>query len=239
MTLGLEVLAVVPARGGSRGLPGKNLAAVGGRPLVTRAVEAALRARHVTRVVGTTDDPRIAAVMAEAGAEVPGLRPTALAGDDVPDAPVLLHVLDVLEAGGTYRPDIVVNVRPTAPLRLPQDVDGALETLCATPEATSVKAVAPAPRHPLKMWLLNERGLLEPFCACADCRAFPVDAARQCLPEAFQSTAIVDAVWADALRRTRQVHSGPVAAYVVEPARDVDVDTAADLLVADCLLERS
>src|SRR2546421_5982996 len=118
----LEVLAVVPARGGSKGLPRKNLALIGDTTLVALAVAAARGARHVSRVVGSTDDDEIAAELTRAGAEVPFLRPVELAGDTVSDPRVFLHALDALAAHG-YQPGIVVNVRPTAPLRTAADID--------------------------------------------------------------------------------------------------------------------
>src|SRR5258708_2131525 len=118
----LEVLAVVPARGGSKSLPGKNLREVAGRNLVQAAGEAARGGSIVSRVVGSTDSSEIATAMLAAGAEVPFARPAELAGDDVPDAPVFLHALSELGRAG-YRPDIVVNVRPTAPLRTSAHID--------------------------------------------------------------------------------------------------------------------
>src|SRR5205085_2490512 len=128
----IDVLAVVPARGGSKALPGKNLRFLRGKSLVAHAVAAAQEARSVTRIFGSTDDPTIALALQAAGAEVPVLRPQTLAGDEVGDSPVFLHVLDVLERSG-YRPEIVVNVRPTAPFRTGQDIDAAVQLLVANP----------------------------------------------------------------------------------------------------------
>jgi CMP-N-acetylneuraminic acid synthetase len=233
-----EVLAIIPARGGSKGLPGKNLRSIGGRTLVGWAVSAARDASLVNRVVGSTDDEAIADELRRCGAEVPLLRPAELAGDDVPDPPVFLHVLDVLGATERYVPDIVVNVRPTAPSRTGDDIDGALRTLIATPAARSVKAVAEAAEHPYKMWTMEDGCILEPLLPTwLDQHGGNPDVPRQKLPTVYRSSGAVDAVWATALRETGMFHPGPVVGYVLEAARDIDIDTIGDLRRAEALLE--
>lgn len=227
-----EVLAVIPARGGSKGIERKNLREVAGVSLVARAVAAARASRRVTRVIGSTDDPEIADAMVAAGADVPFLRPVELAADDTPDAPVFLHVLRELAAGG-YHPDTVVNVRPTAPLRTGADIDAALELLDRHPRCNSVKSVTTANEHPYKMWTLDGE-LLEPVVPEWH-RQFggDVDIARQRLPKVYRSNGAVDAVRCEALLATGFFHPGPVAAYVMETHRSVDVDTVRDLELAE------
>ena len=128
----LRVLAVVPARGGSKGIPRKNLQLLGGKPLVTLAVETGRAARLVSRVLCSTDDPDIADAARAAGAEVPFLRPPELARDTAEDWPVFMHALDFLEREDNWLPDIVVNLRPTSPLRTPTHVDDAIRLLLDT-----------------------------------------------------------------------------------------------------------
>jgi CMP-N-acetylneuraminic acid synthetase len=228
----VDVLAVIPARGGSKGLPGKNLRTVAGRTLVERAIDAAREASSVGRVVGSTDDPEIAAVMRAAGAEVPSLRPAELAADDTPDAPVFLHVLDELEATG-YRPEIVVNVRPTAPLRNAADIDAAVAILLERTDCQSVKSVCLVQEHPYKMWTIAD-GVLAPLLPAWHERVGgEVDVARQHLPAVHRSNGAVDAVRCGALRAAGTFHPGRVAAYVMDRTRSVDVDSADDLYVAE------
>jgi len=232
-----EVLAVVPARGGSKGLPKKNLRDVGGQSLVARAVGAAREAQQVSRVVGSTDDPEIAEALRAAGAEVPWLRPAELAADDTPDVPVFLHVLEALESEG-YRPDIVVNVRPTAPLRTGLDIDAALGALLAAPTARSVKCVSEVSDHPYKMWTLGDDGLLQALLPEWHARfGGNPDVPRQLLPPVYRSSGAVDAVWVSALKETGMFHPGPVVGYVLAHARDIDIDDLDDLEEAARLLE--
>jgi CMP-N,N'-diacetyllegionaminic acid synthase len=158
----LRVLVVVPARGGSKGIPHKNLQLLAGKPLVAHAVETGLSASRVSRVICSTDDAEIATVARAAGAEVPFLRPGDLAADSSEDWPVFMHVLDFLDSHEGWLPDLVVNLRPTSPLRTPSHVDDAIRLLLDT-GADSVKAVHLARQHPHKMWLRHPDGTMEPY----------------------------------------------------------------------------
>lgn len=229
----VEVLAVIPARGGSQGLPGKNLRLLNGTSLVARAVHAAQEARLVSRVVGSTDDPAIATELVAHGAEVPVLRPADLASSTAPDSPVFLHMLDILAAGG-YEPDIVVNIRPTAPLRTAADIDGAVKMLIDHRWARSVKSVSAADEHPYKMWTIEGGIELKPLLPEWHTRfGGDVDMARQRLPVVYRSNGAVDATWVASLRRSGTFHPGPIAAFIMEHDRAIDVDSAEHLALAE------
>ncbi|MGE3274289.1 MAG: acylneuraminate cytidylyltransferase family protein [Vicinamibacterales bacterium] len=139
------VLAIVPARGGSKGVPGKNLRPLAGRSLVARALDVARASGVVDHVIVSTDDEAIAGEARRAGGEVPFLRPAALAGDEAPMLPVLQHAVTSLEATG-WRPDIIVLLQPTSPLRTPAHVRDAVDRLRET-GADSVVSVLELPRH--------------------------------------------------------------------------------------------
>ena len=121
----MRYLAIIPARGGSKGVPGKNLRPVRGKPLVVWSIEQALACAAIDRVVVSTDSAEIAEVARAAGAEVPVMRPASLATDTTPTEPVLWHMLETLESAG-YRPDAVILLQPTSPLRLPDSLDNAI-----------------------------------------------------------------------------------------------------------------
>src|SRR5512135_2255165 len=133
-----EVLAVVPARGGSKAIPRKNVRDFAGYPLLAYSIAAGLQARMVTRTIVSTDDDEIAAVAREYGAEVPFMRPAELAADDTTDLPVFQHALHWLETNESYRPDMVVQLRPTSPIRPRDCVESALQELVNHPDADSV-----------------------------------------------------------------------------------------------------
>lgn len=128
MSADLKVLAIIPARGGSKGIPGKNIKVLGGKPLVTYSINAALGAKFVTRVIVTTDDQKIAATSVKAGAEVV-MRPAEISGDNSPSEAAILHVLDQLKHKENYKPDIVVFLQCTSPLTISEDIDGTVNAL--------------------------------------------------------------------------------------------------------------
>jgi len=147
-----ETLALIPARGGSKGIPRKNIRSFAGFPLIAYSIAAAREARTVKRVIVSTDDMEIAAVARQYGAEVPFMRPAELAGDTTPDLPVFEHALKILEEVDGYKPDIVVQLRPTSPLRPRGMVDEAVRILKLFEDADCVRGVVPAGQNPHKMW---------------------------------------------------------------------------------------
>lgn len=146
----MRVLGLVPARGGSRGIPRKNMRSLGGRPLLAYTADAALSANRLARVVLSTDDSEIAAIGLELGLEVPFMRPAELATDDTPTLPVIQHALDVLAASGD-RYDAVCLLQPTTPFRPAGAVDGCVELL-ETSGADTVISVRAIPSHMHPQW---------------------------------------------------------------------------------------
>src|SRR5512147_1332629 len=147
-----EILALIPARGGSKGIPRKNIRNFAGYPLIAWSIAAAKKAACVTRVIVSTDDPEIAAVARECGAETPFLRPAEFAQDNTTDLPVFEHALQWLAEHENYKPDIVIHLRPTSPIRPRGLIDEAVKILLAHPDADSVRGVVPAGQNPHKMW---------------------------------------------------------------------------------------
>jgi len=154
----VEVLALIPARGGSKGIPRKNIKNLAGCPLIAYSIRAAREAEFVSRIIVTTDDPEIRKVARAYGAEVPFLRPQELAEDDTRDLPVFQHVLNWLKTEENYRPDLVVQLRPTSPFRPPGLIDQAVRILVNNPGADSVRGVVPSKQNPYKMWKLEDDG---------------------------------------------------------------------------------
>jgi N-acylneuraminate cytidylyltransferase len=224
---GVEVLAVVPARGGSKGIPRKNVRIFAGHPLIAYSIAAAVQARRVTRVIVSTDDEEIAAVARAYGAEVPFLRPAELAQDQTLDLPVFQHALAWLAEREDYHPEVVVQLRPTSPVRPPGLVDEAVCLLLDHPEADSVRGVVPAGQNPHKMWRIDPRsGRMQPLLAVEGI-AEPYNAPRQALPPVFWQTGHVDAIRPRVLAEDSM--SGRVILPVmIDPSYTVDIDTPRD-----------
>jgi CMP-N-acetylneuraminic acid synthetase len=233
------VLALVPARGGSKGIPRKNARLLGGKPLVAWAVEVGRSARLVDRVMCTTDDAEIAALARAAGAEIPFLRPGELAQDDTEDWPVFAHALRWLEEHEDWQPDVVVNLRPSSPFRRVEHVDGAIELLLRT-GADSVKSVCLARQHPHKMWRLaaESLGLMEPFVQTAFRLTRGPDVPRAELEPVYWQNGLVDATRREVILDQGVMIGRRVAGFVTDPADSVDLDTPLDLAMAEYLIQQ-
>ncbi len=223
----IEVLALIPARGGSKGIPRKNIRLFAGHPLIAFSIAAGLQAETVTRVIISTDDEEIAAIAREYGAEVPFLRPAHLALDDTPDYPVFLHALRWLEEREGYLPDIIVQLRPTSPIRPRDLVDRGVRLLLEHPEADSVRAVVPSGQNPFKMWRIEDDGYMRPLLSVEGIPE-PYNAPRQRLPQTFWQTGHLDVMWRRTLLEKGSMTGQRILPLLVEPRYTVDLDNPWD-----------
>jgi N-acylneuraminate cytidylyltransferase len=230
-----RVLAVVPARGGSKSIPRKNVRPLGGHPLLAWSIAAALAAREVSDVLVSTDDEEIAETARDYGAAVPFLRPASLAQDDTPDLPVFEHALLWLERHRGDRPGIVVQVRPTSPLRPPGLLDEGVRLLARDPGAHALRAVTMPSQNPYKMWTLAGRYLAPLFPLTQE---EPWNMPRQQLPVTFWQTGHLDIARRDTILRDRSMTGQRVVPLVVEPAYAVDIDTEEHWAFAEWLVAK-
>lgn len=219
-------LGIIPARGGSKGIPGKNLRPVGGKPLIEWSISHALATPELDRVVVTTDDPEIADVARKAGAEVPFVRPAHLATDTASTEAALLHAVDWLADTG-YRPERVVLLQPTCPIRRSGAAQAAL-CLQEDRGADSVLSVSPVGTF---LWQDGPTPT-----ATYDWRARP---RRQEIPASelrFRENGSIYVTRTEVLQTNRNRLGGSIALFVMSELEGVDIDTAADLHLADLLL---
>ena len=162
----MTVLGIIPARAGSKGVPHKNLALVGGRPLIAWTIDAARRSRGMSRLIVTTDCDEIAQTALSCGAEVPFMRPTDLAQDDTPGIAPILHACRWLEQHEDYTTDAVMMLQPTSPLRTEEDIDDAIRIMeeCS---AVAVVSVTPVTLPPHWMKRVDQDGAMRDFLASA------------------------------------------------------------------------
>ncbi|HLE92824.1 MAG TPA: acylneuraminate cytidylyltransferase [Anaerolineales bacterium] len=223
-----EILALIPARGGSKGIPRKNIRTFAGYPLVAWSIAAGLQAKSVSRVIVSTDDEEIAAIAREYGAETPFMRPRELAQDRTTDLPVFQHALKCLEDIEAYKPKIVVQLRPTSPVRPMDCVDGAVRILVEHADADSVRGVVPAAQNPYKMWQFN--GYEKPMKPLLEVEGItePYNAPRQILPPAYWQTGHIDAIRTSTITSKQSLTGSVVYPLVIDPRYTVDIDTLAD-----------
>jgi len=226
----MECLAVIPARGGSKGLPRKNLQTVGGVPLVVRAVRSALAASHITRTVVSTDNEEIAGVVRDAGAEVV-MRPAELADDIIMPDLAVLHVLETLVSEENYHPDLVCFIQCTSSLTKPDDLDRGIETLLEQ-EADSLLSVFPT--H-VFLWRRTSDGLAE----SVGHNSNVIRKGRQELEPQYREVGAFYVMRTDGFIAARNRFFGRVALYEMPPERSVDIDTPLDLELAEFLFSRN
>ena len=228
----MEILGLIPARAGSRGIPGKNLVPLRGRPLLAYTAAAAAASTTLTRCILSTDDERIAAAGRELGLEVPFLRPAELALDDTPAFPVVAHAVAWVAAAG--RPaDIVVLLQPTSPLRRAEHVDGAVRLLLET-GAETVVSVVPVPHRfaPASLLRLGAGGRVEPALTGA---GDPLSRQQKEQLVARNGPAVYAARVEELLRRG-SLYGAETVAYPMSPVDSVDVDDLDDLALCEALL---
>jgi N-acylneuraminate cytidylyltransferase len=230
-----EVLAVVQARGGSKSIPRKNARPLAGHPLIAYSIAAALDARRVTRLIVSTDDQELAAIAKDYGAEVPFMRPEGLAQDDTPDLPLFQHALDWLRECEGYEPDVVVQLRPTSPLRPAGLVDEAVEELLANARADSARGVTLANQNPYKMWKVREDGFLKPLMDGVGLLE-PYNMPRQLLPQILWQTGHIDVMRCETIRRDHSLTGQNVLPIVIDRRYCIDIDTEADWAYANWIV---
>src|SRR5690349_7887011 len=191
----------------------------------------------ISRVVCSTDDPGIAEVARGAGADVPFLRPAELALDGTEDWPVFVHTLDWLEQHDNWVADLVVNLRPTSPMRSPRHITDAIHLLLET-GADSVKAVCLARQHPHKMWLRQPDGAIEPFLKTSFRLSRGPDVPRAELEDVYWQNGVVDVTRHSVVREQRVMIGQRVAGLVTLPEESIDIDTPMDLALAEVLFAR-
>jgi CMP-N,N'-diacetyllegionaminic acid synthase len=228
-----EVLAIIPARGGSKGVPRKNIRYLGGRPLIGWTIELALECPSINRVIVSTDDHEIAEISHRFGAETPFVQPHELASDHIQDFPVCQYALNYLDANQGYQPDIVVWLRPTAPLRRIIDVENVINLL-KNSGADCVRSVSPVIHHPYWMKILKGDKLIPFMGDNLNERNFPQ---RQMLPSVYYLNGVVDATWAVNVTHYNFLFGGDMRAYIInDPVPDLD--TEFDFVVAEALLNK-
>lgn len=231
----MEVLALIPARGGSKSIPHKNIRDFAGHPLIAYSIAAGQAAESVTRVIVSTDDEEIAAVASRYGAETPFLRPARHARDDTPDLPVFQHALRWLAEAEDYRPEIVVQLRPTSPLRRTAHIDGCVRRLRERPEADAARTVCEPFQNPFKMWTVRPDGLMEPLIKTG--YPEPYNMPRQALPTVYWQTGYVDAAWSVTILEKNSMTGERILPLVIDPSEWIDIDSPDDWRRAERLIE--
>ena len=222
-----KILAVIPARGGSKGIPNKNIVDVGGSPLIKYTIDAALGSEMLTHCVVSTDSDEIADVAQSCGALVPFKRPNNLSNDKALLLPVMQHAVKFMEAKQGYQYDLVIMLQPTTPLRQAKDIDNAIKLLFDTNADSVISVVDVEGHHPLRMKRIVD-GRLVNFIDQGHEDMRP----RQELPPVYIRNGAIYATQRDILMKKDSFTGMDSRAYIMPSDRSVNIDTHEDLLLA-------
>ena len=222
--------AFVMARGGSKGVPGKNVRLLAGKPLIAYTLEAAVKSRALDRLILSTDSPEIAEIGRLYGAETPFLRPAELAADASPGFDALLHCAQWLAEVQKYEPENILELLPTSPLRTAEDITAAIG-LMEPAEVDSVVSVTPATQHPCWMKKIDKAGRLLPYLDTPFATT-----RRQDLPAAFALHGAIKIARREVLVTRRTWYTDRTMAYVMPAERSLDIDTLWDFHLCELVI---
>jgi len=229
---GYRVLALIPARGGSKGLPGKNLKALLGKPLVTWSIEAASLSPSIDSIVLSTDDQKIASIGEKIGARVPFVRPLDLSSDTASSIDVVLHALDFLETAGE-KFDIVVLLEPTSPQRDWGDIEQALDLLIKSGASSVVGMTQAQESHPDFMYRLQGGLKLEPFIK----KVGSAHIRRQDIEPLYYLEGSIYISFVHILRERRSFYHEDTVGYEVPKWKSLEIDDLDDFIMIEALLK--
>lgn len=227
-----KILAVITARGGSKGLPGKNIRKLAGKPLICWTIKQALATTFIDKVIVSTDDSKIAAIAKKCGADVPFIRPKALATTSAKSIDVILHALNWLEKYNNQEYDLVILLQPTSPLRTTGDIKQALRLLFVK-KAKVIVSVCKADHPPLWSNTLPPDLNMGRFI-----KSHIIDRDRQALPCYYRLNGAIYVSEAGYLKKHRSFLGKDTYAYIMDNDRSVDIDTIMDFIMAEMIMRQ-
>ncbi len=232
----MKILCLILARGGSKRLPGKNIKALGGQPLICHTVKAAKGSKHINRIIVSTDDEEIARISKSCGAEVPFYRPSPISKDDSTELEAFEHALSWLKEKEEYVPDLIVKLFPTTPFKTTKSIDKAIKLMLANPRADSVRSVRPCKEHPYKMWTI-EKKRLKSFVPIENKPKEAHTLAYQSLPTVYIQNACIDVTKPSNVWKKKSITGTEIVPFVMDEIESIDINTPLDLKFAELVLK--
>lgn len=230
-----NIVAIIPARGGSKGIPKKNLVMINDEPLIVFSIRHALECPLIDKVIVSTDSEDIAKIAREAGASVPFMRPAELAEDLVLDHPVYEHAVDYLLKEEKYKADIIVHLRPTAPYRKNEWLMESIQSLIDNEDAHSVRSVSLVKQHPYRMFTLDSDGYLDPLMKHK--HPEPYLLRRQDLPDNYYYNCVIDVTRYSTIKELKSMTGTKLLPYIMDEDDVVDIDTPLDLQIVKSVFQ--
>lgn len=228
-----KILAIIPARGGSKGIPQKNIKPLNDKPLIAYSIDAALESKLIDRVIVSTEDRKIAQISKKYGAEIPFLRPKELAKDKSPAIDVILHSIDWLENQKQYF-DIIVLLEPTSPLRQTEDIDKCIKILINTKRAKAIVSIAKLEScHPEFNVILNKKGFIKKLNGSTNFKALR----RQDLSKVYFFDGTIYASYINTIKEKKTFYHNLTFGYIVPRYKSLEIDEPFDLILAEALIK--
>ena len=224
-----EILAIIPARGGSKSIPKKNIKNLFNKPLLEYSINCAKNSKYVTRIIVSTDDKKIATIAKKAGAEVPFLRPKKLAKDDSKTIDVIKHAVEFLDLSESYKPDIITHLQPTTPFRTTSQLDKSINLLINS-RATSILGVKKIKTHPYRAYWSSKK-YLTPFK-----KNFLDYHQRQSFPDCYYPTGEIYVYWYNTLKKYGTIYGPKILPFIDKNSINIDIDTPFDFFVSEMKL---
>jgi len=232
----LNVLGVIPARGGSKRVKRKNIRPLAEKPLIAYTIQSAIKSKKINRLIVSTDDSEVAKIAEKYGAEVPFYRPRKLAKDNTPDQPVFQHALQSLKKQDGYNPDIILNLRPTTPFRKTETINKVINEIIKTKAAiVRTMSLVTGVHHPYWMYKISDKGKAVNFINNIDINDYYQS---QLLPEAYRINGVVDAFSNNTVMNGNMLSSNNIYSITISELEALDIDTEFDFNLCEFFAEK-
>jgi N-acylneuraminate cytidylyltransferase/CMP-N,N'-diacetyllegionaminic acid synthase len=229
----MNILAIIPARLGSKRVHKKNIKPLNNKPLIGYTIEAAIRSEHISRIIVSTDSNEIAEVAEEFGAEIPFMRPKEISKSNSTEMEFFLHALNWMKNNENYKPDLIVLLYPTSPFRKATTIDKAVEKMIAHPDADSLRSIKKCSEHPYKMWK-KDRDYLVPFVDSQNKNIHTFS--YQMLPEVFIQNASIYITKPDTIFIKKSPTGNIIVPFIMDEFESIDINNEIDFKFAEFIL---
>lgn len=225
----MKITAIIPARGGSKGIPGKNIKLLGSKPLIAHSIEQAKNSRYINEIIVTTDDENIAKISGDYGATVPYLRPSEISGDFATDYEFIKYHLEWCQINNLTLPDLLVQLRPTYPLRKVSILDDCIEKMLMNSNYDSLRTIIPNEKTPYKMYTINkDNNVLIPLFKEVNEIKEPYNQPRQILPQTYLHNGYIDIIRTNSFLNLDSITGNIICPYILPKEELFDIDTLED-----------
>jgi CMP-N,N'-diacetyllegionaminic acid synthase len=232
---GKNIVALIPARGGSKGIKGKNIKLLNGKPLIAFSIEAALKCKVINRIIVSTDNAEIASIAIKYGAEVPFMRPPEISTDQTPDQPVMQHCINWLNVNENFQPEYLAYLRPTTPFKTAILIENCFIKISNSKTATSLRTVTKSEGvfHPYWMYK-TEKDELKPFIDGINIKEYY---RRQMLPECYRLNGVIDILRPEIFMNQNDIYGKNIIYNELNEKQSVDIDNEFDFAFAEFLMK--